>query len=235
MVPYIFKPGKICIIIFLAVITNAWTANYVSTGNDTWAGAGFPNPLPAGDVVTIAAGHTITLNKNLVIDGTVIIAAGAVLDGSKQVEVNGVINNSGTIDISQGFDIMGTVNNSGTLTVNNIILNGSLSNSNTVTLGTNQTFLNQGGLIDGGGTLYTAKMRVESGNGNPGRSNNTVFCNLDSQNPAAPEFVGDVKENDFINNLKPTQSLIDDQVTFCSQNTAQIELLDMELKKIRKH
>lgn len=111
---------------------NSWATTFYSSGNQSWSDSGFPNTLNSGDQIIIQSGHTIALNKDIVINGTFTIAAAANLTGNKKISigVGGIIVVSGELEISMDLTISGHLQNVGTTTINSKIqVNGTLDNS----------------------------------------------------------------------------------------------------------
>ncbi|GAA5219565.1 T9SS type A sorting domain-containing protein [Membranihabitans marinus] len=106
-------------LLFLSAI-NTWAATYYSSGNKSWSDSGFPNTLNAGDQIIIQSGHTIALNKDIVINGHLTIGAAAKLAGNKKIDVGigGIIVVSGELETSMDLTISGHLQNVGTTTIN---------------------------------------------------------------------------------------------------------------------
>jgi hypothetical protein len=176
------------VIALLAIVVPNFAATYttIASGNwsntNTWSGGNIPpNPFPAGNTLTISAGHTISITSNLSI-GTTGGGAQAVMSvygtvngaftitlGSKArvtvypdgaIEVDNLTLNSAnnqpllTILSGGGVDVEILTNVNGTITNEGVIAAETITNNSTIVNDGEITTENyEGNLPSGGGTL----------------------------------------------------------------------------------
>ena len=177
-----------------------------------------PNTIPVGDTVFI--NHNITTTGNIDIDGVLEIGVAGILAGghSIKIEFDGYLNNDGNINITKDLHIDGYLYNTGLILVQDVHCDAYICNSGLIILEPGEKFNLHGGIIECCGTILTDELEVHKnsfflGFNNPGTINCQNICNTTLTGP--PTYSG-VTENEFLNNLDPTESLIDrDNVTIC--------------------
>tara|TARA_B100000809_G_scaffold263609_1_gene317260 strand:+ start:3760 stop:5139 length:1380 start_codon:yes stop_codon:yes gene_type:complete len=239
--------NKFIIYIFFGVLLsftgNLFALNYVSSGNMTWAASGFPSPVVAGDSVYIQAGHTVTHNANLVINGKFHIALGATFTNTSKLTISntpGYVYNDGTINLTGAggggapkgeLHVDGYLYNTGTANVLKMHNDGYICNSGLIALSPGEKFDFHGGEIECCGTILADIIKIHANagvsfNGDPVATVSCQnFCGTDiSTNPT---FNG-LTEAEFLGNLDPANSSVIQSSTVLCSPILPIELISFE-------
>ncbi|GAA5219567.1 T9SS type A sorting domain-containing protein [Membranihabitans marinus] len=138
---------------FIVFFGQSWAQTYITAISGNWSPT-LPTTLISGETILISSGHTITLDADIEINGTLTISAGAILEGPYEITVgstgtitnlgelnieevmvnDGIITNNGTLTASEDITVNGSLTNTGTISTSaDITVNGSLTNSNSLT------------------------------------------------------------------------------------------------------
>ena len=211
--------------------------DHISSGNNSWTGSGFPNPVPFGDSVYIQNSDVITLSANLIVNGKVHVINSASITRDKKNTISdtqGYLYNDGIINNDEEMHVDGYFYNTGTVNIKKLHNDGHICNTNLNELDPRQKFDFHGGEIKCCGTILTDIIKIHKNTGvnfngkSEANSTCTNFCTTDRVND--PTFEGPITKSEFLNNADQENPIITATVGLCNVAILPVKLISFEAK-----